>query len=672
MSYNYNRRYYKKKSSAGKWFKYTLIIAIVGILVFSLYSIFTYRSDTGKLDITTIPGQVTIADPTQVLNPNANGGLNGSYIDKQELDPNCPVAEDKYFNMQLVEYKDAVIYDINKDGIIYNVVFYKTDAGLIFDGCLNVKIEHTVSPRLFLGFIPVGFDFTYSFSNIMSSTGNNFTPIKDSIRSKFDMSGVDHYYSIASKPSLNKLVGFNWGDFAAELAKLANFDEVYCYQLASLGCHEIFNDNFQQLGPIGIKMYKNTFISDFYTFYNMLYKSTLEHKVDAMVDVTNYTGDVVDGVVYKSNRFININYKDYSNVNLYYKSEIPPVEYIKPVQPNTDIITKSYPYLTVTLNNKSVNETKNYDMNANPVVISFVNEETKYVYKFTFTSIDDLTIKQSLPFGDYVYTIDSKVLDFSGYSGNITFDKEHSLFKFDFSYVGTTTSVKVRLMPLSDFDMTNFRIGNTPVTITLTNKSTNEVSNFVFNTDNVLNTGIAKVLDIGEYTYYITSDELSFSLTAGEISVTRYNYNFDFYYDYKAELVLNVRSNSVADSGAYSAIYPNAINFGYGLDDTLPFAPKNGMITAIEMTMICDGEDGQQITICDSYSASLISGSEAYFDFSNNQIFKSLDNPESAYIQLYIYYDCAGASQVAITSLCEVKLYYNDAGELWTHIEPYK
>lgn len=534
-----------------------LVVALVAALGYWLYGAFKPAESEFEL----VDG-TTDVDPNSVMTISSNGGYDGSYIDEHEADPNCPTADDKFFTIGMDDYKDEAVFyftkQINNTNFVVNAIFDKTDSGLVFTGCFNVKVS--VSGILFWK--------TFTFQNLMNA-GNNFSPLPYELGPWNGINwwpgiGVQgpHYFAVSHKPTYEALREGTITVPTAGIQALGNLlstsiDGNAAYQVAEAGCYKIFNDYFEQLGSIGVKIYDNsnhTIFGDMNTFYNAVYKSAQIAGADCSVNVTNLTGDVVNGIVYKSNRFLNVTYKNFLTKNCFKFGQMS-----LPQQANggTDD-TIATPPVNLNVTFKLVNTTgadiTGIDLTANKVQFKLVNTATTNEYFVTFDELSDFSGQiKSMPAGAYTYTISSNILNFGGNTGTLTVDKTHQKFNFNFTYQGNFVNATVTLQPIANVDLSAFDITQTPVAIHM-QQTDGTYFDFVFNTVSEFENGITKSIKIGAYTWSISSDELTFSNLSGTLTVTTLTNQLTYYYDY-----IHIQDFKVVNDLNF-----NATNLSYG------------------------------------------------------------------------------------------------------------
>ena len=497
---------------------------------------------------TTKPSDTLIINPSDVIKIVSNGGYNSSYINAKENDPHCPTSEDKTFDINLIEYNDRAIfyYDIKIGTDKYytaNIIFNKTSNGLVPVGSFNV---HGIKANKKNWKWEVQY---YNFINEFDA-GNTFMNFNNSVQRYnggtilqgfFFPHNPTHlmptYYDISNVP-YDLSITMQSAKWAFDDYKSAVEDSNQLHNTMQTGIYKIYQDNFQQLDKLGIKCSSDIGASaDMTSFYNALYNATKSNGCSSVVDVTDLVADVQYGIVYKSNRFMNVNYT-YRNTNVYATNEQPNKDlvndYLDHNKPDSTITTKANPMLNMTLVQTNDKDLTTFNIATHPVTVKLTNTETQNNYMFIFDDIDKLNkgIKRAVPFGTYDLTITSNVLDFGGTTANVTTTKESPNIELRYEYKGDSVNSKITLSPVRSIDLSNFDISATPVTIVLVNKETQQTYEVKFDTQEKFEKGIVENVKLGNYTYSIVSAGLSFELATGEFTLTNSSFDCVFYYDY--------------------------------------------------------------------------------------------------------------------------------------------
>lgn len=242
------------------------------------------------------------------------------------------ISNDTFFNMNIMEYNDMVVFyyvDTDKNGntIYPNLLFQKTNKGLVVEGVLGASISLDENRN----------SGSYYYDEIGGALALNFN-LTESFNTNTLMSG--DMFSIYRSPSLYALAGIanpNAGPITKWISSLLlkdNYDRIMYglrYQF-----FRYFSDYFIQFDNLNM-MFKYDTIDVIYSidklgeicsFYTDLYEATAGNS--CTVDVTTRTVKLVrddagnllygeDGcvLVYKCKSYFNMNYK-YSSLDLYH------------------------------------------------------------------------------------------------------------------------------------------------------------------------------------------------------------------------------------------------------------------------------------------------------------------------------------------------------------------
>lgn len=488
-----------------------------------------------------------ITNPDKYLTIQSNGGFDKSYINDKENDPNCPVADDKYFDINVCEYKDIVVFYYDKiiDGQLntVNVIFTKLKDKIIFTGCFNVAVDKNE----YGGFLGMFQKTEFVFANKMYK-GNNIAPLKQIVTK--ENGGKDSAYNSAKtiepgyydkiyEPYPCCLIGEH-----NDALGINNFFEgpnVYkIFLTANEGCYDILENNFEQLQAIGIKLSNDEADGGLYyqlnTFYTAVYKSVSEiNQPETRIDVTSFVGDVQDGVVYKSNRYLNVKYLNVNSNAFDVEKNKENEEIINSFVVNNTVTVEALPKVVFKLNNKNQTDLTGFDITKTPVTITVKGEKENYTLKFDTVEELNNGYEVYLPYEKYNYEIESTVLNFEGKYGSVDITTSTKNVILDYTYEYGTVDVNISLHPIDNVDLSGFDIKAQPVTIRLSNES--QTFEFKFDTVEELNGSITQRLPIGTYDWRISSSGLSFSETSGTVEITILDANQEFNYDYKVSTI---------------------------------------------------------------------------------------------------------------------------------------
>lgn len=480
-------------------------------------------------------------DPNDYLNIISNGGFDKSYVQQKENEENCPQSEDKFFDMNITEYSDSVIfyYDTIINGVksTVNIIFIKNkDGNLIFDGCLNVCIKEVEVGKVLWVFPKVEYQFEnkmYNNSNYCFKLNNSLTEYSGCVNSD------PSFYTSIYQPLHGALLGVSRNQAIRYMSSISSSNKAIIYKKMQQGCINIYQDYFEQLGKIGILLNGENIFYQLNSFYNAVFKSVKElNAIECSVNVTHLTGDVQfdseteEFIVYKSNRFLNIKYNNISSNAFKFSKNNENNKLINDnMYVDNTISVESVPKVIFKLYNNSTSLT-GFDITKSPVTLDLIKDGTHYTYIFDTEEELNKGIECYLPLGNYSYEIDSRVLNFDGKYGTFEITNYMKVITLNFDYEFGTVECSVSLSPIDNVDLTGFDIATQPVTIRLSNST--QTFEFKFDTVEKLNGVIVQRLPIGTYEYRISSSGLSFSETYGIIDIDTLNSTLLFNYDYIA------------------------------------------------------------------------------------------------------------------------------------------
>lgn len=509
----------------------TIIILLFALLGGYIQYHFTFESVKAESEeIVLIPG-TDIADPDDILESTANEGMAKPDIEKAEADPNCPTAEDKNFDISMVEYSDIVIFyyteQIDEQRLLHNIAFEKTENGLIFTGAFNVQIDRELKLK-FGGWFPfIHVVDKYTFVDL-NTNENWFTPLEKPINTK-----TFNYYLMCYEPTdyginAGKATGKS-GDIFAMFKYGFNSGNLYSHKLimnkAQIGCFEIYNDYFQQLGEMGIKSTEETIKQDLGTFYNAVYTATTNIGISSKVNVTSLVGDVKDGVVYKSNRYLNVEYYNYSDKNaLAGNKKKPAKEYIEDMQPATDSEMKIE---FVSTDNEGISE---FDFSKGPVTIRLFNSKNEFVYVLDeYSDLSCLTM--TVPFGKYYCHISSEYICVLPTSSVVIINTPEFILRLNYVYKVNHVFTGINFQPGSDEFKTRLDLSSNPVIIKLTNtEDSSIVYTYEIDSSSYMGGQWSEYIQIGTYTFEVESEVLKIEHPE-QIEIKPYGF-YEFYYSY--------------------------------------------------------------------------------------------------------------------------------------------
>ena len=509
------------------------IISIIIIVVFAFAGIFIQdyffskrNPDSPFYDPTQDPS-IDYIEPDTILTIKSNGGYDRSYIEKKL--ETAEKTEDKFFDIGMVEYKDIVIFSyenlINDKNCTVNIFMYKNQETLAFDGCINVKAKRK-SGILWWA--------TYSFTNEMFR-GNNFTPLKRPLNST---NSLNAYSSVFNFYYTNFVFGSDALTYACSGGTAR--------KTAQVGCLNVYNNYFQQLGDLGLILEKDNICKQMNNFYSSIFNAVKNTQLsNPAVNVTNRCAyyNNTNKKFYKCNLYLNVQYKNYSKISAIAGGTSKNNNVEEKVKKQVDKEVSNFvtvPYIKFILSPEKAYDMSDFNIAETPVKIKLIGEQNYEINFDTKTKLA-LGILKPIAIGHYAMKIESDCLAI-GNIADLEIKKSSEIVKLTYDYQYNTILTSVRLNPLSNFDFSKLDIINNPVIITFNNGTSSY--NFEFNTLESLNQTIAKRLPFGSYNWAINSTELAFKEKNGTIEINVNNHEFIFNYDYKTNIEYKITAST--------------------------------------------------------------------------------------------------------------------------------
>lgn len=455
----------------GTFLKVVLLIVAV-LFIVNMFVSFFDRLGYWKKIFKTPTANVDAGDG---INKNYNGGLTREEFDKEQSDPNCPTLDDVYDDLHIIDTDSLVCFyrEIQTENktIYPNILFIKTDNGLIYNGATNM----------------VGTSVHYAFGITSFSVYQNFDKVPEL---KYDNKFLSGFYSKSATGiclfdsgnyNFIRLTGnqFFMGSLVSKLwsnSNAMNSTRDYINK-------EIVNKYFLKFYNDNVEIFmqsEKTISADFNAFYNYVYQSALKYdygkynqgvcSVDVSAPLTIYPIPEEEQSKYPMSNGDNFHcYKVKTYLNCHYEK----LDFENPIEVPEDNIEdepiadcfeepKAYSTLNITLKTDS-NYSKDYlkiVVKNSPVVITFTDSKGNLAKTVTINenNFDFPYTKLScaLDNGKYTYKIVSNDLAFSSNTGSITIDGSSSVV-FNYSY-SDTTKVSVSLKASnSDFDYSTLK-----------------------------------------------------------------------------------------------------------------------------------------------------------------------------------------------------------------------
>ena len=523
----------------GIWLKIILLVCVSIFILNLLISIFSSSGILNK--IFKIP--VANIDAGDGINKNYNGGLTREDFDKEQSDPNCPTLDDVYDDMYIIDTDSLVCFyrEIETEGktIYPNIVFIKTDKGLVYNGATNM----------------VGVQTNYIFAIVNYNVYQDFEK-----KPTFDVKSTNSFgewYNNASNLCLFdsgnacfwKLQGVPLITGGISGISARNYRMILSRDYIN---KEIVNKYFLKFYNDNVEIFmqsEKTISADFNAFYNYVYQSALKYdygkynqgvcSVDVSAPLTIYPIPETEQSKYPMANGDNFHcYKVKTYLNCYYEK----LDFENPIKVPEDNIKdepiadcaeepKAYATLNITLKTDS-NYSKEYLGNVvknSPVVITFTDSKGNLAKTVTINESNFdfpyCKLACALDNGKYTYKIVSNDLAFSTNTGSITIDGSSSVV-FSYSY-SDTTKVSVSLKASnSDFDYSTLKF-DSPIILTF--KSDKKTYSFSFKSLADLMGKQTQNLTRGSYTVsLITNNSIYMNDVDIIVSATKNVFEFSF------------------------------------------------------------------------------------------------------------------------------------------------
>ena len=509
----------------------------------------------------------SIPDPSEIMEnltndiadnwKNTNGGFDFEQIQTAKEDDDTPLYDDQAISLKCYDYGDYICFGY-KDGNTYqNILFYKSQNGLILDGVIGVFGYHSKMVWFLKQDLTsyVWYDCrTQEETTIRRYRGVDVFHDHDNYIS-LSSRQVDHFYrdTIAIRTNKNEAFAYAWREAEFLTAHAAT-------------------DNFIKFGQIEIVGSANMGYKQINGFYNYLYEAVrgkaynktyvvdasdllcLPIPVDQQVNYPiapskqeAYKGATHYGV-YNCTIAVNVNFvkgteftiKTFSTgkkteVNLkapqkgtteYFadltnKGQTDKIQVEKHEQKS--VLTN----LTLKFKDSRNSDLTGLNMTEKPVTITFTTTGAD-AKKVKLTSLNEQSVLL-LSNHTYNYTIESEGVMFENFHGSFTLGANPGAVEFNYYYMNDLVVATFRLNPVGTIDIPKLDLANHPVRIVLTNKTDSSFSySLVWNDNSTWTNPKSQAVKLGTYEYIILSDQLDFASTTGELSITTTNFYMMF------------------------------------------------------------------------------------------------------------------------------------------------
>ena len=544
------------------------------VIVFAIFgAVLTYSSiyvDLGGHIDPGLPSAVEIVAELDTFGKdnweNTNGGFTYEQIKKVQKDNEAPTLPDVIIDINFQDFGAYKTFSMKLGEKYYNISFIEiNDNVLFFDGSMMQSGHFELDRGFFVDHI--------KFDDWVWNIDNTNLPAFSLGPRKYRGTNLNRKSFYTNIISLSKRDGYAFMDWYYKL--LGNEDKIVTNSAFKIGREYTYNNLYYHFinfngNTIELVGTADTATLDINNFYSYLYSvaKNLAVTESKLVDVSangllcapipenerqkypisssklsDYndagTSDVKYYGVYNCNIGVNL-IKCKANTDLE-KTEGQD-DYIKDIEPIIELpdITKieQKEYFKVYVNFEDTNNSNVNDdvLVNNPVLITFTNgSDTKCLY------IDNLNNLMSnnivlLSGKNWNYEITSNALIFENFSGSfdvveITYPptgvlpsfKKYFSVTFKYYYMDNFVMASVGLNPIGTINRSEFDLSVDPVKVILTNKVSSKVYQFVFDNNNMLDSKVNLLVELGDYTYNILSSKLIFASVTGELTITSTN-----------------------------------------------------------------------------------------------------------------------------------------------------
>ena len=515
-----------------------LLYAIVFIL-FAVAGGFVQKTSFSKVEAAsyTPTPQEQIKDVTDAIGDNwknTNGGFTFEQIQKAQVDSEAPFHDDQIINLTCYDFGSYIVFGF-KDGSKYqNMLFYKSNDGLILDGIIN---KHIAIPGM-------KWFFAYDL--------NTFK-------------WVDHQ---DHEPTYEKHHDWVWGDYDTLCSMsrsipqfleysgyaLTNKDETfkYCFKNIANLTGKNATSYFIKFGDVELIGTNTTGYTKINGFYNYLYEQIKgeQYNTTKLIDGSQclclpIPQDLQRNYPISPSKKAEYDNKDYYGVyrlniavNLSFKqgstsltSTVKNEEYVNTLkndrnyqdQVAVEKITPATTYSKLNLSfvDERQSDLSQVDLLQYPVKVTFScsdASQTKVVLIDNVSRLNDgltLLLSKNVTWN---YLIESEKLIFDNFRGSFTIKSDVTNMSMSYYYLNNYTIASVGLNPIGTIDASEIDLLNNPVKIILSNDD--HTYQFSFDSNSDLNVYKNLLVEMGTYNYTILSKQLIFASVTGTLTIT--------------------------------------------------------------------------------------------------------------------------------------------------------
>ena len=590
----------------------SVFFSIIFCIVFAFCGIFVQNQFFKKDNVVAISSveQITNIDASIKKGwTNTNGGFSFNQIIASQSDDTCPIVEDQIISLTCHDFGSYICFSFDNNGLYQNIVFVKTDNGLIIDGLLNMSAE--MKGGAWYG---VGTKFEQRDANTFKWIDNrNNIPeyIQYYDTQLFFIKTFNHDNLVSASRGVPFFLKNCYDISPNKKAKTEIYN--YAMTMADELIGQNASENFIKFGNVELIGTKDTGMIKINSFYNYLFEqlkgveynglkiidgsSSLCYPIpekdqtmypipsDKLLDYATVSGDISTAPkyygVYKTNIAIEVKYV---KGNQMLSKSINFDDYIDKIVNDSDTkhkvsvepVTSQNDYSKLKLQFKNVkdNLVEGINLQTKPIKIQFTCNELNQTKIIEINSLEklnngvDCILNKNV---EWNYVIDSPELIFEDFLGSFKVTETLSNISFDYYYLQNYIVATVGLNPIGTIDMSQIDLSENPVKIILTND--NHTYQFVFSDNSDLNLSKSMLVEMGEYNYTILSKQLLFASVTGKLTITTTDKHLLFNYAIGSDeaLTFKVTLENYTTTSNYFYLYSGSSNVAL-IRDTLSSA----------------------------------------------------------------------------------------------------
>ena len=512
---------------------------------------------------------------------NTNGGFTFEQIQKSQDDNECPFHDDQIINLKCYDFDSYIVFSYKNVDKYENIVFYKSDDGLILDGVINTYAS-IPGTKWFLA---------YDLDTFKWVTELNKEPYYWTYSTTFDGSKINGSHDDLVSISRQSQYFVKWTH-----AVRTNQDNMvkYVTQNATNLTAKNATSHFIKFGDVELIGTANTGFIKINSFYNYLYNQIkgVSYNTSKIIDGSNslclpipqsqqhnypisaskkaeYNNADYYGV-YRCNIAVNLSYV---KGNKEIKSTIKNEKYVETLKNDKDTKKQveveeyrpNYTFSKLSINfvDSRSSDVSNVNLLQKPVEITFTCSDSTQTKRVLIDSFEKLNAGVNVLLTKnttWNYYVGSEALIFENFRGSFTIKSNASNLSFSYYYLNNYTIASVGLNPIGTIDLSVIDLYANPVKVILSND--NHTYQFTFADNSMLNEYQSMLVEMGEYNYTILSKQLIFASVTGRLTITTTDKIMLFNYALGAEeaLTFTVDMQSYGTNNNYFYLYSDSSN----------------------------------------------------------------------------------------------------------------